>query len=257
MLQFFVGLNNDYKVARGSILIMKPLPDIDQVYNMTLQEEKQRSLIAVPQFSNGSTAFNASTHVSLDQSVFAAQQRSYNTGYQTRSFNTGNNSGNTNLSSISPYKNNARFENQERRQSMYCEHCKMTGHTVQRCYKIHGYPPGHRFYKGKRVAPVAQTEPSSSYNMIQSQDQAHPAVSSSISQSSAPPSFTQEQYNQLWSLLSQHSSNQDRVNNDNMEQQGSLQVKFFVSLHILVIILGLFIVRQVIILPHTYLYFMM
>jgi len=29
LLQFLVGLNDDYKIARGSILMMKPLPDID------------------------------------------------------------------------------------------------------------------------------------------------------------------------------------------------------------------------------------
>ena len=26
-----------------------------------------------------------------------------------------------------------------------CTHCKMLGHTVDKCYKIHGYPPGYKF----------------------------------------------------------------------------------------------------------------
>jgi len=82
LLQFLVGLNDEYKIARGSILMMKPLPDIDKVYNIILQEEKQRSLIAVSQFSSGSTAFNASSQASIEHPVLAAQQRTYNTGYQ-------------------------------------------------------------------------------------------------------------------------------------------------------------------------------
>jgi len=28
LLQFLVGLNEDYKIARGSTLMMKPLPDM-------------------------------------------------------------------------------------------------------------------------------------------------------------------------------------------------------------------------------------
>lgn len=25
----------------------------------------------------------------------------------------------------------------------YCTHCGMMGHTIDRCYKLHGFPPGH------------------------------------------------------------------------------------------------------------------
>lgn len=37
----------------------------------------------------------------------------------------------------------------------FCDHCRMYGHTVDRCYKIHGYPPKSRPAHNKRVvAPV-------------------------------------------------------------------------------------------------------
>lgn len=29
----------------------------------------------------------------------------------------------------------------KRPNSYFCEHSQMSGHSVQRCYKIHGYPP--------------------------------------------------------------------------------------------------------------------
>ena len=54
-------------------------------------------------------------------------------------------------------KNGPRPVNQDRRQ-YYCAHCKMAGHSTQRCYKIHGYPPGHKLYKGRKVAATAHNE---------------------------------------------------------------------------------------------------
>jgi len=56
LMQFLVGLKEDYKVARGNILMMKPLRNIDN--SMILQEEKQRSLQNMSQISNILAAFN-------------------------------------------------------------------------------------------------------------------------------------------------------------------------------------------------------
>ena len=139
VLQFLVGLNDDYKVARGSILMMKPLPDVDQEYNLILQEEKQRSLTAISQISSGSSTFNVSLQDNNNHSAYAAQQRSYNPSYSQRgasnsAFNQGVTKGNTR------YRSNAPFGNQDRRQNFFCDHGKIAGHTVQRCYKLHGYP---------------------------------------------------------------------------------------------------------------------
>lgn len=33
------------------------------------------------------------------------------------------------------------------RYSQVCTHCGINGHTVDECFKKHGYPPGHRLYK--------------------------------------------------------------------------------------------------------------
>ena len=27
-----------------------------------------------------------------------------------------------------------------------CTHCGISGHIVQKCFKLHGYPPGHRYH---------------------------------------------------------------------------------------------------------------
>ena len=30
-----------------------------------------------------------------------------------------------------------------------CTHCRMSGYTIENCYKKHGYPPGYKSFNGK------------------------------------------------------------------------------------------------------------
>ena len=34
-----------------------------------------------------------------------------------------------------------------------CSHCRYKGHTAEKCYNLHGYPPG--FHSKNKAAPVA------------------------------------------------------------------------------------------------------
>jgi len=73
----------------------------------------------------------------------------------------------------------------------------MSGHTVQRCYKIHSYPPGHRLYRSKRLAAAA----------IHGQDEESwlGGLPGTASSDSAPvvslPTLNADQFQQLLSLL--------------------------------------------------------
>ena len=66
----------------------------------------------------------------------------------------------------------------------YCTHCKMQGHTIEKCYKLHGYPPG---VKGKTKGQV---------NCAGVDDQ--------VKNIEASPTYslTSEQYQQLLSIFS-------------------------------------------------------
>ena len=44
LMQFLMGLNDMYQVARSNILMMKPLPSVAQASSIILQEEQQREL---------------------------------------------------------------------------------------------------------------------------------------------------------------------------------------------------------------------
>ncbi|CAO2824658.1 unnamed protein product [Amaranthus hypochondriacus] len=47
----------------------------------------------------------------------------------------------------------------KRGSTYYCDHCKIPGHSIERCFKHNGYPPG---FKHKRFAGCAQDDDSKS-----------------------------------------------------------------------------------------------
>ena len=203
LMQFLACLNNDYKVIRDSILMMKPLPSIDTVYQLIVQEEKQRPLSTLSQINNNAASFNASKI--NNHTVLAAQQRDYNNTNQLRSysFNSGYKSnqqfgynhanGQNHYNGYNP-KIVPKPSGQVRRQ-FFCDHCKVAGHTIQRCYKNHRYPPGHKLYRGRKMAAtVVHSDSTAGFTQELSCSQA----------STTALALTSEQYSQLMKLLSKH-----------------------------------------------------
>ena len=83
---------------------MDPIPPVDKVYSLLIQEERQRS---VGQGSNNDPFVESTTLVA--KSVTLGPQNSK--------------------------KGNERPT---------CSHCGLLGHTDEKCYKIHGYPFGYK-----------------------------------------------------------------------------------------------------------------
>ncbi|KAB5561469.1 hypothetical protein DKX38_006426 [Salix brachista] len=55
--QFLMGLNENYSQVRGQILLMDPLPPINKVFSLVVQEERQRTISsASPSFNQNTTA---------------------------------------------------------------------------------------------------------------------------------------------------------------------------------------------------------
>ena len=67
-------------------------------------------------------------------------------------------------------------------------HCGAMGHVVDKCYKLHGYPPGYKFKSTK--GQVTATLPPFANNVIAPKDDANGGVS-----------LTKSEYQQLLSLL--------------------------------------------------------
>ncbi|XP_073022626.1 uncharacterized protein [Primulina eburnea] len=113
VMQFLMGLNESYAQIRAQILMMDPIPVISKVFSLVVQEERQRSI------------HKDITSPSADQYSFTHQSSS----------------------SVAAMTKGNQYVKDNSGDKPICSHCHMTGHTITKCYKIHGYPVGHPKYK--------------------------------------------------------------------------------------------------------------
>lgn len=92
-------------------------------------------------------------------------------------------------------------------QKPVCTHCRRTGHTVQKCFKLHGIPPGHRLHQQHKPTNTSQnqSQPSSKPHFPpQSQFQQHsPVTANAVSSSGASLDINNFTSDQVQSLLNQ------------------------------------------------------
>lgn len=94
-----------------------------------------------------------------------------------------------------------------KREGLLCSHCGVLGHTVDRCFKIHGYPPG---FKAK------SKNSSTSHDMMSQASEASKSCSSSSDMTS---SLTAKQCQQLVSLLSNMDSPNTQIQDSTNPQE--------------------------------------
>lgn len=111
--KFLMGLNETYEQTRRHILMLKPIPTIEEAYNIVAQDEKQRSVKPVVKSEN--VIFQTSGNFEGSGLDFSEYVAAYNT-YRPRN--------NTNRP--------------------LCTYSGQLGHTIQKCYRVHGYPPGFK-----------------------------------------------------------------------------------------------------------------
>lgn len=152
-----MGLNEAYSSLQTQILLMNLIPDINKVFSLVIQEERQKSAGKLP--STESMALSVATENSKKNSNDQRSKR-------------GNN----------------------QRSPPIFSHCGTRGHVVDKCYKLHGYPPGYKF-----------TNPNSSQNLkpVAEADK-QPDNSGKPTQSAFFASLNADQYAQLMSMLQSH-----------------------------------------------------
>lgn len=89
----------------------KHVPDLAEVYNLLDQDYSQRSIIPIPNASAYNVAAVNDTSQALINALHSASH--------------------------------------QRHTRPMCSHCGYSGHTVEKCYKFHAYPPE---FKSKRAA---------------------------------------------------------------------------------------------------------
>ena len=141
-----------------------PMPQIGQALSMVLQEERQRELqTPAPLFADSSALLSQSKH-----SIPPYRQPSQSSYSQP----------------------SAPPSSSHRRPSLFCNYCKRSGHTIDRCFKLQRQRdnPASFSEKSKRVAATVHTD----------------GLLTSDHNPSSIPSFTQEQYTKLLALLNKH-----------------------------------------------------
>ena len=143
VMQFLMGLNESFVQTRSQILMMEPLPPIAKVFSLVAQDERQRSI---------------------------------NYGLYTPPDSVAANDSNSTVA-ISA----ARLNSKPKKDWPTCSHCGILGHTVDKCYKLYGYPPGYKF-KSKNPHAKAQANQTSSRTTEASATADSPLVSLSPAQ---------------------------------------------------------------------------
>lgn len=124
---------------------MPTVPYLSSSYAMLQHVEKQNETSSpIPGFSNDSVAFNT-----------VSQNTSVGRGYNQR-FNFDSKRP---LSSPLPidakrnYPDDRKLPNPTFGLSapspVFCKYCKKSGHLIDKCYKLHGYPADFKFTKGR------------------------------------------------------------------------------------------------------------
>ncbi|PWA71822.1 ribonuclease H-like domain-containing protein [Artemisia annua] len=126
LMQFLMGLDDSYMQIRSNILSRDPLPDVKGAFAIISSEESHRAVVS------GSSGIGVSQR--SQSSVFhsnvpvrGSSQRPQTSGNSFRPSNASrtNNNGNNRAAGGS---------------NLVCEHCGFNGHTVDRCFKVIGYP---------------------------------------------------------------------------------------------------------------------
>lgn len=130
VFQFLIGLNDSFSTVRAQIILIDPLPSINKVFSLFIQEEKQRE-ITVSSLSHEFVAL-----MTKYESILISPPTHIHELVVLMTKST-------------PGPRFAKLN--YRNDRPICSHCRVSGHTIENYYKVHGYPPGFKFTWNKSV----------------------------------------------------------------------------------------------------------
>ncbi|GJY78471.1 putative RNA-directed DNA polymerase, partial [Tanacetum coccineum] len=170
LIQFVMGMDDVYAPIRSTILTTNPLPTVKEAFFLLSRDESHRTMHAGGSGVKGSTsAFNSIPY----------DNKGNNTSFVPRSGD-----------------NKKRFDNSNARNpNLLCKNYNMTGHTIERCFELIGYPPN---FKKRSVS----SQNVMSNGSVKDKD--------TVTGTSTSHTLTSKQYQRLISLLSDRFFNKHR-----------------------------------------------
>ncbi|KAL4558053.1 hypothetical protein LXL04_036249 [Taraxacum kok-saghyz] len=107
LMQFLTGLDDSFSQVRSNILLREPLPNVKTAFAICSREESYKS--------------SSESSSKTPNSAFFGK-----TNDNKKRFSNNNNSNNNNKSFL------------------VCKNCGIKGHTIERCFKLIGYPKDHK-----------------------------------------------------------------------------------------------------------------
>ena len=126
LMHFLMRLNDGYEAIRGQILLMDPLPTVNQAYCMIARVETQRHVTGSSGGGLREIAATVKTTSPPLVDVNFASPALYAKG----------------VSAPRPKR-----DSKKPKPPRFCDHCQRTGHTQDQCFKLIGYPD---WYDGPR-----------------------------------------------------------------------------------------------------------
>ncbi|XP_056692183.1 uncharacterized protein [Spinacia oleracea] len=125
VMQFMMKLTDQYATIRGNVLMVPTLPKVSEVYRLFAEEERHQEV-------------SKSIHPPESMAFVAEKRRLGGDHWNNRTYKT-----QVTGSQQTGFQNNRGKTGS----SHFCTHCKIPGHSIERCFKIHGYPPGFKHFK--------------------------------------------------------------------------------------------------------------
>ncbi|KAL0534469.1 hypothetical protein IC582_028760 [Cucumis melo] len=167
LMDFLMGLNDSYAQTRTQLLLMEPIPSISRAFSLLLQEEQQRAI------GSFSPAINTPAIALV-------------------------------VSSNNPRNN---FVHKHHKDRPICTHCNILGHTVGRCYKVHGYPPRYKTKQQRTSNSNSESVSSNNTNSVTTQTSNASTSLNSVTNLTEALLQCQNLLNQLQSQLTAPSNN--------------------------------------------------
>lgn len=118
LMQFLMGLNDNFAQSRSQIPMTVPSPSLNQAYNLIMQDESQKVQSSL-----------------ISNCVLAVQKLNI---LETT----------TTATALASLQNN-KFK--PKAGGLYCDYCHLKNHTKANCYKLIGYPLNYKFQKKRGV----------------------------------------------------------------------------------------------------------